>query len=213
MPNFHFYEPRHGHGLQNNPLDAIIAPRPIGWLSTQNAAGVNNLAPYSFFNAFNYDPPILGFASFGWKDTVHNIEATGEFVWNLVTVDLAQAMILTAEELPAGQDEFTFAKVTPGASRLVKPPKVAESPVSFECRLSQLIPLTTSAGIDIQTWLILGEVVAVHIRNDLIVDGSYDTLAARPLLRGGQSDYFELEPSAKYAMPGRTDALSGNLIS
>ncbi len=201
MTDFHSYEPRSGHGLQYDPLNAIIAPRPIGWIATRSYDGINNLAPYSFFNVFNYRPPIIGFASIGWKDTVCNIEATGEFVWNLVTRPLAEAMNATAAPAPPEHDEFALAGVTPVASLLVSAPRVAESPVNFECRLSQLLPLTDADGLEIDTWLVLGEVVAVHIRRDLIRDGAYDTVAAEPIVRGGgPADYFWLDEATRFRM-------------
>jgi flavin reductase (DIM6/NTAB) family NADH-FMN oxidoreductase RutF len=201
VSHFHVYEPRDGHGLAHDPLNSIVAPRPIGWISTRSAAGVNNLAPYSFFNLFNYKPPIIGFASIGWKDSVANIQATGEFVWNLVTAPLAEAMNATSAMVPAEQDEFQLARLTPVPARLVQAPRVEESPVSFECRLSQLLRLTDAQGVDTDTWLTLGEVIAVHIHHDLIRDGIYDTAAAAPILRGGgAADYFRLEPGARFQM-------------
>ncbi len=201
MTRFHIYEPRDGHGLAHDPLNSIVAPRPIGWISTRSATGANNLAPYSFFNLFNYKPPIVGFASIGWKDSVANIKATGEFVWNLVTGPLAEAMNATSAMVPAEQDEFELARLTPVPCRLVQAPRVAESPVSFECRLSQLVRLTDSHGADTDTWLTLGEVVAVHIHRDLIRDGQYDTAAAAPIMRGGgAADYFRLDPNSRFQM-------------
>jgi len=189
----HFYEPRHGHGLPHDPFNAIVGPRPIGWISSRDAAGVLNLAPYSFFNAFNYTPPIVGFASIGHKDTVSNIEATGEFAWSLVTRELAEAMNQTCAAVPPEVDEFALAGLTPAPSRLIGVPRVAESPVSFECRVTQILRLQSAAGVEVDTWLTLGEVVAVHISNALLKDGIYDTAAARPVLRGGgPADYFEL---------------------
>jgi flavin reductase (DIM6/NTAB) family NADH-FMN oxidoreductase RutF len=119
--------------------------------------GQLNLAPYSFFNCFNYRPPIIGFSSNGWKDSVRNITETGEFVWNLATRDLAEAMNETSATLPHGEDEFTFAGLTPVASQLVNAPRVAESPVNFECRLSQCIQLTGADGTPVDTWLVLGK--------------------------------------------------------
>jgi flavin reductase (DIM6/NTAB) family NADH-FMN oxidoreductase RutF len=201
VTQFHVYEPADGHGLAHDPLNSIVAPRPIGWISTRSSSGVNNLAPYSFFNLFNYKPPIIGFASIGWKDSVANIQATGEFVWNLVTAPLAEAMNATSATVPAEQDEFQLAKLTPVPARLVKAPRVLESPVSFECRLSQLLRLTDCEGTDTDTWLTLGEVVAVHIHHDLIRDGLYDTAAAAPIMRGGgAADYFRLDPSSRFQM-------------
>jgi flavin reductase (DIM6/NTAB) family NADH-FMN oxidoreductase RutF len=193
MTSFHVYEPQSGHGLAHDPLNAIVAPRPIGWISTRSSSGICNLAPYSFFNLFNYKPPIIGFASIGWKDSVDNIKATGEFAWNLVTGELAEAMNATSAAVPATQDEFELAGLTAAPSKLIRPPRVAESPVCFECRLSQLLRLTDSKGVDTDTWLVLGEVITIHIRHDLIRDGLYDTVAATPIMRGGgAADYFRL---------------------
>ena len=201
MTRFHVYEPRDGHGLAHDPLNAIVAPRPIGWISTRSATGVHNLAPYSFFNLFNYKPPIIGFASVGWKDSVENVRTTGEFVWNLVTRSLAEAMNASSAAVPAAQDEFELARLTASPAKLVRPPRVAESPESFECRLSQLVRLTDSHGVDTDTWLTLGEVVAVHISHALLRDGLYDTAAAEPILRGGgPADYFGLAPDSKFQM-------------
>lgn len=197
----YFYEPAAGHGLPHDPFNAIIAPRPIGWIASHDGGGRLNLAPYSFFNAFNYRPPIIGFASVGYKDTVRNIAQTGEFVWNLATRALAEAMNQTSALVPADVDEFALAGLTPVASRVVGVPRVGESPVSFECRLTQLIQLKTVDGNDIQTWLTLGEVVGVHISRSLLKDGVYDTAAARPITRGGgTADYFEIGPEQLFRM-------------
>jgi flavin reductase (DIM6/NTAB) family NADH-FMN oxidoreductase RutF len=201
MTAIHSYEPQHGHGLKHDPLNAIVAPRPIGWISTVSATGVRNLAPYSFFNAFNYRPPIIGFSSTGWKDSVHNIEETGQFVWNLATRSLAQAVNATSATVPDHVDEFALAGLTPAASQRVAPPRVAESPVAFECRLTQLIRLTDAEGAPVDAWLTLGEVVMVHIDQALLVDGVYDTLAAQPILRGGgPADYFGIDEAQKFHM-------------
>src|ERR1700744_1325229 len=201
MSTYHVYEPRDGHGLAHDPLNSIVAPRPIGWISTRSSTGIHNLAPYSFFNLFNYKPPILGFASVGWKDSVENVRATGEFVWNLVTRPLAEAMNASSATVPAAQDEFELARLTPTPSRLVKAPRGAESPVSFGCRVSQLLRLTDRQGADTDTWLVLGEVVTIHISHALLRDGLYDTAAAQPILRGGgPADYFAIAPDSKFLM-------------
>ncbi|MDX3906756.1 MAG: flavin reductase family protein [Pigmentiphaga sp.] len=198
---FHFYEPRNGHGLRHDPLNSIVAPRPIGWISTQSADGCNNLAPYSFFNLFNYRPPIIGFASTGWKDSVRNIDATGEFVWNLVTRPLAEAMNETTREVGPEVDEFVLGGLTPAPSRLVRPPRVLESPVAFECRMTELIQLGGVDGVKVDSWLVLGEVVAIHIAKPLVAGGVYDTAAARPILRGGgRGDYFEITAAQRFLM-------------
>ena len=200
-PAIHSYEPRHGHGLPHDPFNAIVGPRPIGWISTQSAAGANNLAPYSFFNAFNYVPPIVGFASIGLKDTVRNVQETGEFVWNLATRDLAEAMNLSCAAVPPEVNEFDLAGLTPLASTLVRPPRVAESPVTFECRSTQIVQLQGIDGVQVPTWLVLGEVVAVHIHKSLLKDGVYDTAGAGHILRaGGPADYFTVGAEQLFRM-------------
>jgi flavin reductase (DIM6/NTAB) family NADH-FMN oxidoreductase RutF len=188
---FHSYEPKAGHRLPHDPFNSIVGPRPIGWIGSRNAAGEFNLAPYSFFNAFNYVPPIVGFSSIGAKDTVKNLEEAGEFTWNLVTRALAEAMNQTSATLPRGQSEFEFAGLTPLASDLIAAPRVAESPVSFECRVTQRIQLKTAEDRDVPSWLTLGEVVKVHVAQSLLKDGVYDTGGAGHVLRaGGPADYF-----------------------
>ena len=197
----HFYEPAQGHGLPHDPFNAIVGPRPIGWVSTRATDGVLNLAPYSFFNAFNYTPPIVGFCSIGHKDSVRNVQATGEFVWNLVTRDLAQAMNQTCAAVPPEVDEFALAGLTPEPSRIVSVPRVKESPVSFECRVSQIVQLTSAAGEPIESWLVLGEVVGVHIAQHLLKDGVYDTAHAGHILRGGgPADYFTVGPEQLFRL-------------
>jgi flavin reductase (DIM6/NTAB) family NADH-FMN oxidoreductase RutF len=201
LTDSHFYEPRLGHGLLHDPFNAIVAPRPIGWISSHDARGRLNLAPYSFFNAFNYTPPIVGFASIGAKDTLHNVQQTGEFAWNLATRPLAQAMNISCSAVPPEVDEFGLAGLTPLASRVISVPRVAESPVSFECRVTQVIQLQRADGAKVETWLTLGEVVAVHISKGLLKEGVYDTAAARPILRGGgAADYFEIGPEQLFRM-------------
>ncbi len=197
----HTYEPANGHGLRHDPFNAIVGPRPIGWISSISAAGVVNLAPYSFFNGYNYNPPIIGFTSIGWKDSVANVAATREFCWNLATKALAEAMNLTCAPAPADVDEFAVAGLTHAPSRLVRPPRVLESPVNFECRLTQLIQLEGPGGVKLDTWLVLGEVVAVHIDKALIRDGVYQTAEAHPILRAGRmGDYVEVRPDAMFEM-------------
>ena len=201
MNDIHFYEPRAGHGLPHDPFNAIVGPRPIGWISTRSRAGILNLAPYSFFNAFNYTPPIVGFASIGYKDTVRNVEETGQFCWNLATRALADRMNATCAAVPPDVDEFALAGLTPVASRLVDVPRVAEAPVSFECRLTQLVRLQDADGQPAPSWLVLGEVVGVHIDRTLLKDGVYDTAHAGHILRGGgPADYFEVGPGQLFRM-------------
>jgi flavin reductase (DIM6/NTAB) family NADH-FMN oxidoreductase RutF len=197
----HIYEPAQGHGLKHDPFNAIVGPRPIGWISSISAEGAVNLAPYSFFNGFNYYPPIIGFSSIGWKDTVANVAATGEFCWNLSTRALAREMNLTCAPAPPEIDEFDVAGLTRAPSRLVRPPRILESPVNFECRMTQLIQLQGTDGGKLDTWLVLGEVVAVYIDKSLIVDGVYQTAAPGPILRCGRmGDYVEITQDALFEM-------------
>jgi len=199
--DLHYYEPAKGHGLKHDPFNAIIAPRPIGWISSRSAKGDTNLAPYSFFNAFCYHPPIIGFASTGWKDTVNNIRQTREFVWNLATMDLAKQMNATSAQLAPDIDEFEVAGLTAVPSKLVNVPRVAESPVALECKLSEIIRLKGADGREAEGWLTLGEVVAVHIDKAFIKDGVYQTAAAHPIVRAGRSgDYFEIRPENMFVM-------------
>jgi flavin reductase (DIM6/NTAB) family NADH-FMN oxidoreductase RutF len=199
--DLHYYEPVNGHGLRHDPFNAIIAPRPIGWISSRDAKGNINLAPYSFFNGFCYTPPIIGFSSTGRKDSVTNIQETGEFVWNLATMDLAKQMNATAAHVAHDINEFKIAGLTAAPSKLVNVPRVAESRVSFECKLTQIVQLQGADGRKAQAWLTLGEVVAVHIDKSLIKDGVYQTALARPIVRAGRmGDYFEIRPDAMFEM-------------
>ena len=166
--DLHYYEPRNGHGLRHDPFNAIIAPRPIGWISSHDAKGNVNLAPYSFFNGFCYKPPIIGFSSTSRKDSVQNVEETREFVWNLATMDLAKKMNATAAHVARDVSEFDLAGLTPAPCKLVGVPRVAESPVSFECKMTQIIQLQGADGRKAEAWLTLGEVVAVHVDKAMI---------------------------------------------
>jgi flavin reductase (DIM6/NTAB) family NADH-FMN oxidoreductase RutF len=199
--DLYFYEPSKGHGLKHDPFNAIIAPRPIGWISSRDTRGHVNLAPYSFFNAFCYHPPIIGFSSTNWKDTVENIQQTGEFVWNLATMDLARHMNATAAHVAPEVDEFEIAGLTAVPGRLVNVPRVGESPVAFECKVSDIVRLKGADGKEAAAWLTLGEVVAVHIDKAMIKDGVYQTAAARPIVRAGRrGDYFEIRPENMFEM-------------
>ncbi|KQQ45875.1 Asp/Glu/hydantoin racemase [Duganella sp. Leaf126] len=201
MDDRHFYQPAQGHGLPHDPFNAIVGPRPIGWISSHSAAGVLNLAPYSFFNAFNYTPPLIGFASIGRKDTLRNIEETGEFVWNLATRPLAEAMNASCAPAPPEVNEFDLAGLATAPSRIVGVPRVAASPVSFECKCSQIIRLQGASGDVTDTWLVMGEVVGVHIARALLRDGVYDTAASQTILRaGGPADYFEISADTLFRM-------------
>ena len=201
MTEWHSYEPTSGHRLPHDPLNAIVAPRPIGWVSTLSADGVPNLAPYSFFNLFNYTPPLIGFSSMGWKDSVANIAATGEFVWNLVSRVLGEAMNATAANVAADVDEFALAGLETLASLHVKPPRVAASRAQFECKVTQIVRLETKEGRELDQWLVLGEAVAIHIDPAMLEDGVYQTARGEPILRGGgPADYFAITEESLFKM-------------
>ncbi|MNS95946.1 Flavin reductase like domain protein [compost metagenome] len=162
---------------------------------------MRNLAPYSFFNAFNYVPPIVGFASIGRKDTLANIEATHEFVWNLASEPLAVPMNQSCAAVAPEVDEFELAGLAAEPSVKVKPPRVQASLVTMECRCTQIIQLQGADGVQVPTWLVLGEVVMVHIDERLLKDGIYQTAAGQPLLRGGgPGDYFTISEAGKRVM-------------
>ena len=201
MAEQHFYEPSRGHGLAHDPFNAIVAPRPIGWISSRGADGSVNLAPYSFFNAFNYHPPIIGFASVGAKDTLRNVQESREFVWNLSTRALAEQMNQSCASVPYGSNEFLLAGLTQAASRIVSAPRVAESPVQFECRVSDIMQLKGWRGDAVPSWLVLGEVVGVHIAHALLKEGVFDTFGAGIIMRaGGPSAYAEVMPDDRFDM-------------
>ena len=200
--DFHFYEPAAGHGLPHSPFNAIIAPRPIGWISSRAADGTLNLAPYSFFNAFSYTPPLVGFASIGEKDSVANIRETGEFCWNLATRDLAEQMNESARITGPEVDEFALAGLTPAPSRVIDVPHVGEARVVFECRATQIVRLEDATGAPTETRMVFGEVVGVHIDKELLIDGIYQTTLADPISRGGgPATYFTISEEARVEMP------------
>ena len=201
MTDYHFYRPEDGHRLPHSPLNAIVAPRPIGWISTIGKDGTRNLAPYSFFNLINYDPPLIAFASSGWKDTVANIEASGEFVWNLATRAQAEAMNASSASVEPGVDEFALAKLGTLPSSIVAPPRVAGSPVHFECKMTQLIRLEDRHGDELDQWLVIGEAVGIHIDPAMLEDGVYQTARPVPITRGGgPADYFAITQDALFRM-------------
>ena len=190
----YFYEPSKGHGLPHNPFKAIVAPRPIGWISSIDPQGRVNLAPYSFFNAFAETPPVIGFCtSHVRKDSVNNIDATGEFVANFCGAELAQEMNISSASVAPGVDEMKLAGLDAAPSTLVKPPRIARAIAALECKLISTTQLTNAKGELIDTWLTLGEVVGVHINDEYLKDGIFDTAAARPLGRCGyKGDYVEV---------------------
>ncbi|MEX3692364.1 flavin reductase family protein [Paraburkholderia sp. BR14263] len=193
MSNTYFYDPAQGHGLPHDPFKAIVAPRVIGWISSRAKSGALNLAPYSFFGAFATFPPIIGFCSEGRKDSIGNIEETGEFVWNLTSKALAPQMNRTSAPVAADVDEFALAGLTAAPGRSVAVPHVAESPAALECKLLKVVGLNTLDGAPMDNWLALGQVVGVHIREEFLKDGLFDTQAAQPVMRAGyRADYAQI---------------------
>ena len=189
----YFYEVANGHGLPHDPFKAIIAPRPIGWISTRDPEGRANLAPYSFFNAVCDRPNMLVFSSSGRKDTLSNVEQTGEFVYNMSTRALARQMNITSASVAHEVNEFELAGLTQAACRLVKAPRVAESPASLECKLVQIVELHGLDGESANHYLAVGQVVGVHIDPRCLKHGVFDLLTADPIERAGySSDYVEV---------------------
>jgi flavin reductase (DIM6/NTAB) family NADH-FMN oxidoreductase RutF len=196
-----FYEPHRGdHGLPHDPFKAIVTPRPIGWITAMSARGEVNLSPYSFFNAISDRPHMVAFSSDGRKDAVTFVEETEEFVCNLATFDLREKMNATSAPLPRGTSELDHAGLTAAPSRLVTPPRVAESPAALECKWLQTVPLTPLDGADPRYYLVIGQVVGIHIEDRFIVDGFLDTAAMRPIARAGYRDYFVATPETRFSI-------------
>lgn len=202
MTTRHYFRPgEHRPFLAHDPFSAIIGPRPIGWISSVSPSGVVNLAPYSFFNAFSYKPPIIGFASVGWKDTVANVSESREFGWSLATQPLAEAVNTTSTMADAEVDEFELAGLEKAQAREIAVPLVAASPVSFECRLTQILRLDGASGKPTDSWMVFGEVIGIHISPETVVDGGYVTCLGQPILRaGGPGDYFTLDEANRFVM-------------
>jgi flavin reductase (DIM6/NTAB) family NADH-FMN oxidoreductase RutF len=204
MSDFHFYEPRQGHELPHDPFKAIVAPRPIGWISSLDEQGRVNMAPYSFFNAFSESPPIIGFSSGGRKDSQRNIEATGEFVANLATRKHAEAMNRTSAPVPHGVNEMELAGLTAAPSVMVKPPRVADAPAALECKLLLILPLKDLEGNPTANTLILGQVVGIHIDKAFLEDGIFDLSLVHPIARCGyRGDYAEVTSLFEMIRPTR----------
>ena len=187
--------------LPHDPFKAIVAPRPIGWISTRATDGRINLAPYSFFNAFSTSPPVVGFSSEGYKDSATFAVESGEFVANLASFDLMHAMSETSAPLPRGQSEFGHAGLTMAPCRLVKAPRVAEAHASMECKVSEVVRLKGHKGETLDNYLVIGEVVAFHIDEAYIKNGRVDTAGAKPIARCGYQDYSVLENLIALARP------------
>lgn len=186
-----FYEPKNGHPLPHNPFNAIVTPRPIGWISTRDAQGRNNLAPYSFFNAVAYVPPQVMFASTGakddqdnTKDSVANIRDTGVFCVNIVESAARDAMNTTSAAFDKTQDEFAKAGLTPVECETINCVRISGVPASLECRMTQIVQIEGASN-----YVVFGEVTGVHMRDDTIVDGRFDVTTFQPLSRLGYRDY------------------------
>jgi flavin reductase (DIM6/NTAB) family NADH-FMN oxidoreductase RutF len=185
-----FYTPMAGdHGLPFDPFKAIVAPRPIGWIASRDAEGRLNLAPYSFFNAVSTKPHIVMFSSQEIKDSVTNIEATGEFVCNLATYDLRLQMNETSAALPHGISEFETAGLEMAESRTVSVPRVAASPAALECKLIKTDHLKGLDGEWSGSVIVFGEVTGIHIADHAIRDGRFDMAGQRTIARCGYKDY------------------------
>ncbi|MEM9999958.1 MAG: flavin reductase family protein [Pseudomonadota bacterium] len=187
-----FYRPEEGHGLPHDPFKAIVAPRPIGWISTRGADGNVNLAPYSFFNAVVGRPPIVMFSSEGWKDSVANASETEVFACNFVSAAHFEQMNQTSADLERAQSEFDYAGLALEEGAVIEAPIVAHCAAVLECRLTQILQQTDVDGNKLDTHTVFGQVVGVHIADDALTDGRFDTARARPVMRLGYRDYGEL---------------------
>lgn len=196
---FYSYDPAAGHPLAHDPIKSFVAPRPIGWMSTVAADGTRNLAPFSFFTMLAASPTLLGFSSNGRSDSLANAEATGEFTWNLVPRDLAEVMNETSAVVAPSVDEFALAGVESLPSEVVKPGRVAASPVSIECVVTQIVPLVDRNGASAESWFVIGQAVRVHVAHNTVRDGVYDITAANPVMRaGGPSAYYGLAADTRF---------------
>ena len=186
-----FFQPesRDRSVFPHDPLKALIAPRPIGWIATMSARGELNLAPYSYFNGFSSNPPIVGFSSEGEKDSMVFAMQTREFVWSMATWELRDQMNATAASLPRGHSEFAHAGLETAPSRLVRPPRVARSPAAFECKVTEMVKLKDLDGSDSGRRLVIGRVVGIHVDERFVREGRVDTAAMRPIARGGYDEY------------------------
>lgn len=202
-----FYRTDESHGLARNPFNAIVVPRPIGWVSTMDAEGAVNLAPYSFFNAVAYFPPQVMYSSTGshvqggLKDSVANIRETGEFVMNMATWPLREKVNLSSAPAPHGTDEFEVAGLTKAPSELVAPPRIAESPVNLECRLVKVVELLAD-NPESPNLVVFGQVLGIHIADEVIVDGHVDVHRLQPISRLGYNEYGRVTEVFTMDRPG-----------
>ncbi|SFE43638.1 NADH-FMN oxidoreductase RutF, flavin reductase (DIM6/NTAB) family [Sulfitobacter brevis] len=198
-----FYRPQDGHGLPHNPFNALITPRPIGWISTRDGQGRDNLSPYSFFNGAAYDPPQVMFSSTGskpdvgdTKDNVANIRETGVFCVNVCSVAHKDAMNASSATLPHGTDEFEYAGLDKVDCELIACSRVANAPASLECKMTQIIRIEGPSN-----FVVMGEVLGIHMRDDCIVDGKFDATKYIPLSRMGYRDYAAVREVFEMARP------------
>lgn len=178
-----FYRPADGHGLPHNPFNAIVAPRPVGWISTRGTLG-DNLAPYSFFNATAYLPPQVMFSSTGVKDSLAAVRESGVFAVNIVEEAMLQVMSDTSRHFPRGTDEFAACGVAKAECDSINCPRVAQAPATLECRVTEVIAL-----LGAEDFMVLGEVVGIHLRDDCLKGGRFDVTAFKPVARLGYRDY------------------------
>jgi flavin reductase (DIM6/NTAB) family NADH-FMN oxidoreductase RutF len=198
-----FYRPEDGHGLPRNPFNAIVSPRPIGWISTRGKSG-DNLAPYSFFNAVAYTPPQVMFASTDskpdrgdTKDTVANIRDTGVFAVNIVSYDLKDAMNVTSGSWDKEVDEFALAHLEKADCRTIDCPRVAAAPATLECKLVEILKIRGKANV-----IVVGEVTGVHLDDRFVVDGFWDVTRFGVVARGGYKDYSVVREVFQMTRPG-----------
>jgi flavin reductase (DIM6/NTAB) family NADH-FMN oxidoreductase RutF len=196
-----FYETvKNDHGMPNDPFKALVAPRPIAWISTVGQGGSDNLAPYSFFNAFAQSPHYVAFGSGPKKDTLKNIEANGEFAVNLVSFGMREQMNATSASVGPDTDEFLLAAVAKAPCRFISPPRAAESPATLECRLYKVVPLPDDSG-NADDFLVIGRVVGIHIDDRFISDGRVDTVAMKLVARLGYSEYATVDEAWRMRRP------------
>jgi flavin reductase (DIM6/NTAB) family NADH-FMN oxidoreductase RutF len=211
----HYDTRKRDHGLRYDPFKALVAPRPIGWIGSVDEQGRANLAPYSFFNAVSDRPPMVVFSSGGRKDSLRNIEATGEFTCSLATWDLRDAMNLSSAPVAAQVDEFQLARLQSAPSRFIKAPRVAAAPAALECKLWKTLALPAPANHpDAAYTVVFGEVVGVYIDEAYIVDGVVQTGAMRPIARMGYMEYSAVSPDTVFRLNrplASADGLSAEL--
>lgn len=191
-----FYRPEEGHGLPHNPFNAIVTPRPIGWISTRGSEG-DNIAPYSFFNAVAYVPPQVMFSSTTAKDSLANIRETGVFCVNVVSEALQQQMNDSSAALPRDVDEFDAAGISKAECTTISAPRVADAPASLECKLTQILQLPGEAN-----FAVFGEVTGVHMRDDCLRNGIFDVLSFNPVSRLGYRDFATVREVFSLKRPG-----------